>query len=359
MKIHEKYMQRCLTLAKKGLGTTRPNPMVGCVIVCDDLIIGEGFTSPYGGNHAEVNAIESVKDKNLLKKSTLYVSLEPCSHQGKTPPCSDLISKFNILKVVIGVIDENSLVSGKGIRHLENHKCEVILGVLEKECGELNKRFFTFHKKKRPFVILKWAETKDGFIAPERKLSQDEDISLNNNPKPVWISNKISQQRVHKWRSEEASILVGTNTVILDNPKLDVRKWSGKNPIRLVMDNSLKIPHSFHVFDGSIKTLVFTSYKSMFEKVKENVVLEYIDYSKSIPQQICDVLFKYDIQSIIVEGGAQVIQSFIYDDLWDEARIFIGDVTFNKGLNAPKIKGVIDSVEEIDSDLLKIMKPVN
>lgn len=352
-------MQRCLDLAKKGFGTTRPNPMVGCVIVYENLIIGEGYTSPYGGSHAEVNAIESVKDKKLLSKSILYVSLEPCSHFGKTPPCSDLIIKYNIPKVVVGTIDDNSLVSGKGIKQLRNNHCEVVLGVLEKQCRELNKRFFTFHKKKRPYIILKWAETKDGFIAPMRKINENDQISLDNNPKPVWISNKISQQMVHKWRSEEASILVGTNTVILDNPKLDVRKWVGENPIRLVLDNSLKIPHNFHVFDGSVKTIVFTSSKSMFEKEKENIILEYIDYAKSIPQQICDVLYKNDIQSIIVEGGAQILQSFIYDKLWDEARVIIGDVTFDKGLNAPKIQGVLASFHEMESDLLKTLKPLS
>ena len=226
MKIHEKYIKRCIELAKNGLGTTRPNPMVGCVIVYKEEIIGEGYTSPYGGNHAEVNAIESVKNKKLLKEATLYVSLEPCSHYGKTPPCANFISDHHIPKVIIGVIDDNNLVSGKGVKHLQNHDCDVIVGVLEEECREINKRFFTFHAHKRPYIVLKWAETRDGFI----------DIIRNENSdkKPNWISNTYSQQLVHKWRSEEQSILVGTNTVIADNPKLDVRKWSGENPVRLV-----------------------------------------------------------------------------------------------------------------------------
>ena len=344
-------MQRCLTLAKKGFGNTSPNPMVGCVIVNDNLIIGEGYTSPYGGNHAEVNAIASVKDKKMLQKAVLYVSLEPCSHYGKTPPCADLIVKQKIKEVVIGAVDDNSLVSGKGIEHLKNNGCKVSVGILEEDCKELNKRFFTFHNNKRPYVILKWAETRDGFIDLAR-----ENRSEKN---PNWISNKISQQLVHKWRSEEQSILVGTNTVINDNPRLNVRRWVGKNPVRLILDNSLRIPHDFHVFDGSIETIVFTSSKFMFEKEKENIVLEYIDYAKSIPRQICDKLYEKNIQSVIIEGGAQILQSFIYDELWDESRIFIGNKSFGKGLKAPRIEGEITEIQEVGSDMLKLMLPVN
>jgi diaminohydroxyphosphoribosylaminopyrimidine deaminase/5-amino-6-(5-phosphoribosylamino)uracil reductase len=343
-------MNRCLILAIKGLGTARPNPMVGCVIVYNNLIIGEGYTSAYGGNHAEVNAINSVKDKKLLKKATLYVSLEPCSHHGKTPPCADLIVKSKIPIVVIGVIDKNALVNGKGISHLKENACEVTVGVLEDECIEINKRFFTFYNKKRPYIILKWAETKDGFIDKLRENRAEKN--------PNWITDKFSQQLVHKWRSEEQSILVGTNTVINDNPRLNVRRWKGESPIRLILDNSLRIPHDYRVFDGSVKTIVFTSSRAMFAKVKENVILEYINYSKSIPQQICDKLYECDLQSVIVEGGAQILQSFIYDNLWDEARIFIGNTTFGEGLKAPKIDGVIESVKKIDSDVLKIMTPI-
>ena len=344
-------MQRCLTLAKKGLGRTRPNPMVGCVIVYNNLIIGEGYTSAYGGNHAEVNAINSVKKKEMLKKATLYVSLEPCSHHGKTPPCTDLIVAHKIKEVIIGAIDDNSLVSGKGVEHLKNNGCKVIVGVLEKDCREMNKRFFTFHNKKRPYIILKWAETKDGFI----DMLRDNRSEKN----PNWITNKISQQLVHKWRSEEQSILVGTNTVINDNPRLNVRRWVGENPVRLILDNSLRIPQDYRVFDGSVKTIVFTSSRAMFAKVKENIILEYIDYSKSIPEQICDKLYECDIQSVIIEGGAQILQSFIYDKLWDEARIFIGNTNFGKGLKAPKIEGIIKSIEHVDSDTLKLMSPIH
>ena len=342
-------MQRCLTLAKKGLGSTRQNPMVGCVIVHNNLIIGEGYTSAYGGFHAEVNAIDSVENKEILQKATLYVSLEPCSHHGKTPPCADLIVRYKIKEVIVGTIDNNSLVRGKGIEHLKNNDCKVSVGVLEEECKEMNKRFFTFHDKKRPYVILKWAETRDGFIDIIRKERSEKN--------PNWISNKISQQLVHKWRSEEQSILVGTNTVINDNPRLNVRRWVGENPVRLILDNSLRIPHDFRVFDGSVKTIVFTSSRAMFAKVKENVILEYTDYAKSIPKQICDKLYECDIQSVIVEGGAQILQSFIYDKLWDEARIFIGNSTFGEGLRAPRIEGEIKSIEDVDTDKLKLLLP--
>ena len=239
MKIHEKYINRCLQIAKNGLGTTRPNPMVGAVIVYNEKIIGEGFTSPYGQAHAEVNAINAVKDKSLLSQSTIYVTLEPCSHYGKTPPCSDLIIDNKIPNVVIGCIDDNPEVAGKGIQKLRDAGCNVIVGVLEKDCKTHLKRFFTFHNKKRPYIILKWAETKDGFIAPQTKDEQ----------KPVWITNIYSRQLVHKWRAEEQAILVGTNTVIEDNPSLTVRDWYGNNPIRIVLDRNSKLDTSFSVFN--------------------------------------------------------------------------------------------------------------
>lgn len=347
----KKYIKRCIELAKNGLGTTRPNPMVGCVIVCDDIIIGEGYTSPYGGNHAEVNAIKSVKNKSLLQKSTLYVSLEPCNHHGNTPPCSGLIVRSKIPKVVIGAIDEHSLVAGKGIDYLKKNGCEVLVGVLEDKCKEINKRFFTFHTKKRPYIVLKWAETQDGFIDVLREKGAEK--------KPNWISNAYSQQLVHKWRSEEHAILVGTNTVIADNPKLNIRKWSGENPIRLVLDNSLRIPLDSNVFDGSVKTIIFTSSKSLFSDKKENLIVEHIDYAKDVPQQICDVLYKNNIQSVLIEGGAQTLRGFINSDLWDEARVFIGNKKFEKGLKAPKIEGVLKSIENIDLDILKIVAPLD
>lgn len=351
MKIHEKYINRCIELSKKGLGTTRPNPSVGAVVVYEGKIIGEGYTSAYGGNHAEVNAISSVKNKELLKDSTLYVSLEPCNHQGKTPPCSHLIVSSGVKKVVIGCKDDNTLVDGSGVKYLQDNGCEVIVGVLEEACKESNKRFFTFHNKKRPYIILKWAETKDGFV----DLIRDE----NSEKKPNWISNSYSQQMVHQWRSEEQAILVGTNTVIVDNPRLNVRKWSGEHPIRVVLDNSMRIPLDSHVFDGSIKTIVFTSSTSLFDDKNKNIIVEYIDYAGNVPLQICNVLYKHNIQSVIIEGGAQTIRGFLNADLWDEARVFVGDVEFEKGVKAPRIEGVLSEVKSIDSDILKTILPLS
>ncbi|WP_299104600.1 bifunctional diaminohydroxyphosphoribosylaminopyrimidine deaminase/5-amino-6-(5-phosphoribosylamino)uracil reductase RibD [uncultured Tenacibaculum sp.] len=340
---HEKYIQRCLELAKKGIGTTRPNPSVGAVIVHNDIIIGEGYTSPYGGPHAEVNAIRSVKNKELLKEATIYVTLEPCAHFGKTPPCANLIVEKGIPNVVIGCIDTNSLVAGKGVEILEKASCNVTIGVLETACFEHHKRFFTVQNKKRPYIILKWAETKDGFVAP---LEKDEQ-------KPVWISNEYSQQLVHKWRAEEQAILVGTNTVIADNPSLTVRSWSGLNPIRVVLDKSLRISNTATVLDGKVKTIVLT------EKSKENtegIYHEQIDFEKEIAQQISNVLQKHKIQSVIIEGGTRTLQSFINANLWDEARVFVGNNEFKNGVKAPLLNIGATSEEKIDKDILKIYR---
>ena len=351
MKIHEKYIKRCVEIAKNGLGITSPNPMVGSVIVYDNMIIGEGYTSPYGGNHAEVNAINAVVDKELLKKATLYVSLEPCNHFGKTPPCSDLIIKNKIPKVIVGCIDPYAKVAGKGIEKLKKHGCDVKVDVLEDECVELNNRFFTYHTKKRPYIILKWAETKDGFIDINRK------IKNYNEAKPNWITNQYSRQLVHKWRSEEQAILIGTNTAISDNPKLDVRHWGGKSPIRVVLDRNLRIPSSYNLFDESVKTIIITEKEK--EKTSDNLVFEQIDYSDDVALQICDVLYKYEIQSIFIEGGSKTIQTFIDSKLWDEARVFVGDVSFNKGVVAPIIDGEEMVAQSLQSDSLKIIKNKN
>jgi diaminohydroxyphosphoribosylaminopyrimidine deaminase / 5-amino-6-(5-phosphoribosylamino)uracil reductase len=254
--IHEKYIKRCIEIAKNGLGTTRPNPMVGCVIVLNNTIIGEGFTSKYGGPHAEVNAINSVKDKTLLNQATLYVTLEPCSHYGKTPPCSDLIIAHKIPNIVIGCIDEHEKVAGKGIEKLKNAGCHVTVGVLENECKIHHKRFFTFHNKKRPYIILKWAETKDGFISPKTK----------NQQKPVWITNEYSRQLVHQWRAEEQAILVGANTVLQDNPSLTVRDWTGENPVRIVIDKNYNLPKFCSVFNNEAKTIIIGKNDIDFKK---------------------------------------------------------------------------------------------
>ncbi|AZJ31697.1 bifunctional diaminohydroxyphosphoribosylaminopyrimidine deaminase/5-amino-6-(5-phosphoribosylamino)uracil reductase RibD [Tenacibaculum mesophilum] len=340
---HEVYILRCLELAKKGIGTTRPNPSVGAVIVHNNKIIGEGFTSPYGGPHAEVNAINAVQNQELLKEATIYVTLEPCSHHGKTPPCADLIIEKGIPDIVIGCVDTNSLVAGKGIERLKKAGRNVIVGVCQKDCIEHHRRFFTVQNKKRPYIILKWAETKDGFIAP---LTKDEQ-------KPVWISNQYSQQLVHKWRSEEHAILVGTNTVIADNPSLTVRNWKGNNPIRIVIDKNLRIPSEVTVFDGNVKTIIVTE-----EKKEENqhVIYEQIDFSFQVAEQICEVLHKHQIQSVIIEGGAKTLQTFIDANLWDEARVFIGDVVFGEGVKHPVFSTKLSSEEKIDNDILRIYR---
>ena len=325
MNKQEKYIRRCIELARNGFGSTYPNPMVGSVIVYQDKIIGEGWHKKAGEPHAEVNAVRSVKDKSLLKKATIYVSLEPCSHFGKTPPCCDLIIENEIPNVVVGTVDPNEKVAGNGIKKLVAAGVNVTVGVLEDECNELNKRFFTFHQKKRPYIILKWAESQDGFLAPEKEMNQER--------KPVWITNQYSRQLVHKWRSEEQAIFTGTQTVIDDNPKLNVRDWAGNNPVRVVLDQNNRIAKDSFIFDDTVKTIVFT--KSETNSATENTSFESIDFSQNIISQILNVLHQNQIQSVIIEGGLQTLQSFINEDIWDEARIFIGKTSFGKGTKAP------------------------
>ena len=344
MNNHEDYIARCIELAKNGFGTTYPNPMVGSVIVYNGEIIGEGWHQKAGEPHAEVNAIRSVKDPSLLDKATIYVSLEPCSHFGKTPPCCDLIIKNKIPNVVIGTVDSNIKVAGNGIKRLQEAGANVIVGILEKECYELNQRFFTFHEKKRPYIILKWAETQDGFIAPLQKEEQ----------KPVWITNINSRQLVHKWRTEEQAILVGTQTVIDDNPKLNARDWEGNNPIRMVIDQNHRIPKTAHVFDDQIKTIIFSNKKST--PSLENTIFEVIDFQQNIAQQIVERLYHHQIQSVIIEGGAQTLQTFIDANLWDEARVFIGNCTFEKGVKAPILNTSPYKKEKIGTDELLIIR---
>ncbi len=314
MKIHEKYIKRCIELAKNGLGTTYPNPLVGSVVVYNNEIIGEGWHKKAGEPHAEVNAIYSVKDKSLLSKSTIYVSLEPCSHFGKTPPCCDLIIANNIPNVVIGTIDPFAKVAGNGIKKLIEAGKNVTIGILEEECNELNKRFFTFHTKKRPYIILKWAESQDGFIAPSSKEKKE----------PIWITNEFSRQLVHKWRSEEQAILVGTNTIIDDNPSLTTRDWAGNNPIRIVLDQNNRISKENHIFDNQAKTVSIS---------KDN-----INFNTNIAAEIANYLYNNDIQSVIIEGGRQTLQTFIDESIWDEGRVFKGNCSLNGGTKAPNIK---------------------
>lgn len=339
---HETYIKRCIELAQNGLGTTYPNPMVGSVIVYNDTIIGEGWHRKSGEPHAEVIAINSVKNRELLKRSTIYVNLEPCSHFGKTPPCADLIEECQIPKVVIGTIDPFAEVCGNGIAKLKEAGIEVEVGFLEKECNELNKRFFTYHQKKRPYIALKWAQTQNRFIAPLQK----------NETKPIWISNEISRQLVHKFRSEEQAILVGTNTVLLDNPKLDVRDWTGQNPIRIVLDRELKIPKNYSVYDRSVKTVFITEKEQISDD--ENLIFERIDFDENINNKILEVLHKNHIQSVIIEGGASVLESFIKDNLWDEARIFTSDLILENGVKAPEFNFEKYSETRIMNDTLSL-----
>lgn len=341
MKIHEKYINRCIKLAKNGLGTTFPNPLVGSVIVYEDKIIGEGWHKKAGEPHAEVNAINSVKDKSLLSKSTLYVSLEPCSHFGKTPPCCDSIITHKIPNVVVGTIDPNSKVAGSGIKRLQENHVNVTVGVLEKECNELNKRFFTFHTKKRPYIILKWAESLEGYIAPISKEKLE----------PSWISNPFSRQLVHKWRTEEQAILVGTKTVLDDNPRLNSRDWKGNNPVRIIIDKSGKINDNYFVKDKSIKTIIITEQENLTSS--ENGIYENGIFDNNLPSSICNVLFNNNIQSVIIEGGRTTIQSFIDSNFWDEARVFIGNLHLNNGVKAPILNRNYN-LSKIKEDQLKL-----
>ncbi|MCX6291742.1 MAG: bifunctional diaminohydroxyphosphoribosylaminopyrimidine deaminase/5-amino-6-(5-phosphoribosylamino)uracil reductase RibD [Bacteroidetes bacterium] len=345
MKPDEVYMQRCLELASNGLGKVAPNPMVGALIVHEGNIIGEGFHQQYGKAHAEVNAImDAVSNhgEDILKHTILYVNLEPCVHFGKTPPCTDLIISQKIPKVVIGTIDPFAKINGAGIAKLENAGVEVIKNVAEKNCLELNKRFFTFHSKQRPYIILKFAVSADGFIAPEKMNAENK-----------WISNELSRQLVHKWRSEEQAIMVGTNTVRIDNPSLTVRNWPGKNPLRITIDRELKLDSAFHLFDNSAPTLVFNNVKN---EVKKNIEWVKIDFQKPVLQQVLDSLYGKNIQSVLIEGGAQLLQSFISENLWDEARIFTGHQTFGSGIKAPVIHGTMISEIRIACDRLRIMR---
>jgi len=325
--------------------------MVGSVIVHNGIIIGEGWHYQAGQPHAEVNAINSVKDKTLLKEATIYVSLEPCSHFGKTPPCANLITEHHIPNAVIGCVDSFSEVSGKGIEKLKNNGCKVTVGVLENKCIELNKRFFTFHNKKRPYIILKWAESHDGFISPLPK--GEKAIG------PVWITNTYSRQLVHKLRAEEQAILIGTNTAITDNPKLNCRTWQGNNPVRIVLDRTLRIPTDYHLFDGNIKTIVFfqeDQKEKIANRATTSLLFEAIDFSNNVATQICEVLYKHQIQSVIIEGGSKTLQHFIDINLWDEAQVFKGSSVFIKGVKAPLFNGTLLKLKNIKEDKISIYK---
>ena len=317
-------MRRCFDLAKLGEGNVAPNPMVGAVLVFNELVIGEGYHRAFGQAHAEVNCINSVakEHEHLIDQSILYVSLEPCSHFGKTPPCTNLILEKKIPKVVIACRDPFLQVNGNGIEQLKAAGIEVITPLLEKEALELNKRFFTFHTQHRPYIILKWAQTANGKIAA-------------GNSDRLPISNEYTNRLVHKWRSEEQAILVGTQTIIDDNPKLDARDWAGNNPVRIVLDQNNRIPKDRHIYDNRVKTIIFSQLANANNE--ENTTFEVIDFKQNLAQQILKELHKHQIQSVIIEGGRQTLQTFIDENLWDEARIFVGNVSLENGTKAPNI----------------------
>ena len=345
MSTPQKFMQRCLDLALLGMGDVAPNPMVGCVIVYEGIIIGEGYHQKIGGPHAEVNGIRSVQNRELLAQSTLYVSLEPCTHFGKTPPCSDLIIENRIPHVVIGTIDPFVKVAGKGIERMQAAGIKVEVGILEKECRELNRRFFTFHEKMRPYILLKWAQTLDGFIDTDRTETQH----------PTWITNALAKRLVHKQRSEESSILIGTNTAEFDNPALTVREWTGNQPIRMVIDNTGRLNAELHIFDNKAETWVFTG----IEKA-DSGNLKYIrlDFDQDILPQLLSELYKRGILSVVVEGGSILLNSFLQDGFWDEAFVYTGNQFFGKGVQAPHIYGDTIGFEMLDDCKLHVLRKV-
>jgi diaminohydroxyphosphoribosylaminopyrimidine deaminase/5-amino-6-(5-phosphoribosylamino)uracil reductase len=332
MNSHETFMSRCLELAVLAIGHVSPNPMVGAVLVHDGIIIGEGYHEQYGKAHAEVNCINNVKeqDKHHIAGSTLYVSLEPCAHHGKTPPCADLIIVNNIERVVVGSHDPNTLVAGKGV--------EVIEHVLQRECDFLNRRFIAYHTHQRPYIILKWAQSDDGFFAP------DDDRQL-------WLSNEYSRKLSHRWRTEEDAILVGTKTALIDDPQLTARLWDGRNPVRILIDLDLKVPPESKIFDDEALTMVYNSVK---EGLEYGTVYIKVTNDKTLPQQIASDLYRRHIQSVIIEGGAYTLTQFIVEGLWDEARIFTSPTMLVSGIKAPQIEGTQHSEEKILDDTLTI-----
>lgn len=354
MTIDQSFMHRCLELARLGAGHVAPNPMVGAVLVHEGRIIGEGWHKEYGKAHAEVNCINAVKesDRQFISQSTLYVSLEPCAHYGKTPPCADLIIHYNIPRVVIGCRDPFKEVDGKGIEKLKAAGIEVETAVLEQECRELNKRFFTFHTKQRPYIILKWAQTSDGYMAP---LIPHKGGTSELQTQRLFISNEYSNILVHQWRSEEAAIMVGTNTALHDDPALTTRLWPGPSPVRLVIDLNLRLPVSLKVFDGSVRTIVFNTIK---EDEKPNLSFIKLDKEKQFVPQLMDALFRLQLQSVLVEGGAALLQTFIESGSWDEARVIVnGELSINNGLPAPVLKNEQLVMEEkISTDTISYFR---
>lgn len=335
-------MHRCLQLAGQGRGYVSPNPMVGCVIVHNGLIIGQGYHRQLGGPHAEVNALLSVENELLLPESTLYVNLEPCSHYGKTPPCAALIISKGIQKVVVAAADPNPLVAGNGIKKLKDAGIEVLTGILETESLALNARFYVFHQQKRPYIILKWAQSADGFLDKIRELGDGQ--------KPEWITNEYCRMLVHKWRTEEDAFLIGTYTALLDDPRLTARLWHGRQALRIAIDYNKTLPGTLKIFDKEAPTLLFGN------QMRNDVDFEMIDVDNDVASQICSKLFDRNIQSLVVEGGRRTLDLFIESGLWDEARIFTGPALFNSGIPAPIFSQKADEITQYGNTLLSIYK---
>lgn len=346
---HENYMQRCLDLAVLGMGSVSPNPMVGAVIVHDERIIGEGYTSPYGGPHAEVNAVQQViaqygeeRGRQYIAESVVYVSLEPCAHFGKTPPCADMLIAHGVKNVVIGCLDSFAKVNGLGVDRLKTAGVDVVVGILEDECRYVNRRFLTKITKQRPYVILKWAETANHKFAP--KQSQQK-----------WISNAASKQLVHRWRSEEDAILIGANTALIDNPSLTNRLWTGKSPKRILIDKELSVPATGALFNKESDLWIFNAHKVDWQGHVKYIQLENFDLY--LPQNILYQLYLSDVQSVIIEGGVRTLQLFIDAGLWDEARVFASTAIWEDGLDAPKLTGKVKERVEIAGDTLLVYHP--
>lgn len=336
MHYEEKYMFRCLQLARLGAGFTAPNPLVGAVVVYQNSIIGEGYHHFYGNTHAEPNAIRAVKDQSLLKDATLYVNLEPCSHFGKTPPCANLIIEKGIPRVVIGTADPNPKVAGRGITLLREAGIDVITDVLAEACIKLNKRFFIWQNENRPYILLKWAQTADGFV---------DIIRTDNTESPLLISNEITQMLTHKTRSKNQAIMVSTNTAVLDNPKLTVRHWTGRDPVRIVLDRTGRIPASHHLLDDSSPTLVFTETEKISTPKTKYIR---IDFSNNVLNQILKAIADRNIHSVLVEGGPTLLNSFIKAGLWDQAQVEVSDFTCGHGVKAPQLNMVPHSIKTYD-----------
>ncbi len=342
---HSLYMKRCLELAEAGRGKVAPNPLVGSVLVYDDKIVAEGFHQKFGEAHAEVNCINSLKDTSILPHCTLYVNLEPCSHFGKTPPCANLIIQSGIKKVVIGMSDPNELVAGKGIQILKDAGIEVITGILEEECKWLNRRFIKYITKKEPYIILKWAQTLSGYIAPDaNKMSKEEFEQARH------ITGFIVQKQVHKWRTEEDAILVGSNTALLDNPALNARAWVGRNPLRIIVDRNLKLPLDLKIFDNSQETWIINK-----KEEKNNSLTSWLKYEESVDWMdfVKRKMFEAGKQSLIIEGGLQVLTHVIESGNWDEAQVFYTPAHISEGVKAPSIHGVLRESGELDNSIFK------